>query len=104
MAAQLLHHAINGGFPDKQTKGSRAGLECLAHLLEEAVIDPQIGQSTRCGTNPCPYSGPQQRVEKEQAHQCAPEPTTDRTGSGEVVGLSQLHLPLVLVHHHHGVL
>ena len=80
---------------DEQRRGARSDL--VAHLVDEPVVDADVGEGPGQRTGRGPDGGTEQRDEEDQAEQQTPEGSTEGAGLGRRCQLLGLGLLLALL-------
>ena len=104
VGAQALDHPIRRGLTHQQAQGRTAAGQRLTQLAHEAIVDADIGEGAGSRTHARSYGSPKHGIEEQQAHEGAPEAAAEGAGCGEVDRLTQVHLALGVVLHHHRIL
>src|SRR5215216_6754223 len=77
---ELVYHPVRSRRPAGQSKQRRGPLRyLLSHLLDEVIVDPNVGHRTRKCSHPSPYRRTEEGYEEDQPEQEAPEGSTQGT-------------------------
>src|SRR5215212_11821229 len=77
---ELVYHPVRCRRPAGQSKQRRRSLsDLLSHLLDEVIVDPNVGHRTRMCSHPSPDCRTEERDEEDQPEQEAPEGSTQGT-------------------------
>jgi hypothetical protein len=92
----LREDLVRGRAVDQHDHRGAAGLQLVAQVLHEVVVDTDVGQRAGRRARGRADRHAEQRHEEDQADQPAPEGAADGSAGGQLVGLMQLDLALVV--------